>query len=212
MASMKYLKIGQVAKEAEVNIDTVRYYERRGLLPSPKRKESGYRQYLGDTVNRIRFIKHAQELGFSLDEIAELLSLKLDPVAACSDVKKKAEGKIAEIDGKIEMLGKMREALKCLVEMCAENRRVSECPILEALDKRKGGMIMNVDCYMSQGCGSEDDLRLNISRALAIEKVEAKVDFHRIDDAKAAVLGLTGSPSVFIDGTELQPQGTVGFS
>jgi Hg(II)-responsive transcriptional regulator len=210
--SMKYLKIGQVAKEADVNIDTVRYYERRGLLPPPKRKKSGYRQYLGDTVKRIRFIRHAQELGFSLDEIAELLSLKLDPVAACGNVKKKAEGKIAEIEGKIEMLQKMREALRCLVEMCVENRQVSECPILEALDKGKGAEITKVDCYMSQGCGSENALRKNISRALATENVEAKVSFHRIGDAKATALGLTGSPSVFINGNELQPQGTVGFS
>jgi hypothetical protein len=71
---------------------------------------------------------------------------------------------------------------------------------------------MKVDCYMSRGCGSEEALRQNISRALAIEKVEARVNFHRIDDAEAAALGLTGSPSVFINGNELQPQGTVGFS
>lgn len=209
---MKYLKIGQAAKEAGVNVDTVRYYERRGLLPSPQRKESGYRQYMGDTVKRIRFIKHAQELGFSLNEIAELLSLKLDPVAACSDVKKKAERKIAEIEEKLEMLRKMREALGCLVEMCEENREAGECPILEALDNSNGAEVTKVDCYMSQGCGSEDALRKNISRAIALEKGGAEVSFHRIDDAKASALGLTGSPSVFINGTELQPLATVGFS
>jgi len=209
---VKYLKIGQAAKEAGVNVDTVRYYERRGLLPSPQRKESGYRQYMGDTVKRIRFIKHAQELGFSLNEIAELLSLKLDPVAACSDVKKKAERKIAEIEEKLEMLRKMREALGCLVEMCEENREAGECPILEALDNSNGAEVTKVDCYMSQGCGSEDALRKNISRAIALEKGGAEVSFHRIDDAKASALGLTGSPSVFINGTELQPLATVGFS
>ncbi len=71
---------------------------------------------------------------------------------------------------------------------------------------------MKIDCYLSPGCGSEDALRENIARALVLEKIEAEVNFHRIDDAKAAALGLTGSPSVFIDGKELQPQGTVGFS
>ncbi len=71
---------------------------------------------------------------------------------------------------------------------------------------------MNIDCYMSKGCGSEEALRQNISLALAGEEAEASVNFHRIDDAKAAALGLTGSPSVFINSHELQPQGTVGFS
>ncbi len=71
---------------------------------------------------------------------------------------------------------------------------------------------MKIDCYLSPGCGSEEALRENITRALALEKVVAEVNFHRIDDAKAAALGLTGSPSVFINGKELQPQGAVGFS
>ncbi len=71
---------------------------------------------------------------------------------------------------------------------------------------------MNIDCYMSIGCGSEDDLRENITQALAIEKVHAKVNFHRIDDDKAMSLGLTGSPAVFINGKQLQPQGQAGFS
>ncbi len=71
---------------------------------------------------------------------------------------------------------------------------------------------MKIDCYLSPGCGSEEALRENITRALVIEKIEAEVNFHRVDDAKAVALGLTGSPSVFIDGKELQPQGTVGFS
>jgi hypothetical protein len=71
---------------------------------------------------------------------------------------------------------------------------------------------MKIDCYLSPGCGSEDALRENITRALLLEKIEAEVHFHRIDDAQAAALGLKGSPSVFIDGKELQPQGAVGFS
>ncbi len=209
---MKYLKIGQAAKEAGVSIDTVRYYEKRGLLPSPKRKESGYRQYLSDSVTRIRFIRHAQELGFSLCEISELLSLKLDPTAACGAVKRKAESKIAEIDGKIGMLRRMRDALESLTKTCTEDKRVSECPVLDALDSCKGADIMKIDCYMSGDCGSEGALRHNIDRALTAEKTEAEVSFHRIGEAEAAALGVTGSPSVFINGEELQPQGAVGFS
>jgi hypothetical protein len=73
-------------------------------------------------------------------------------------------------------------------------------------------MLMNIDCYLSQGCGSEEALRENITQALAIEKVKAEINFHKIDDEKAIALGLSGSPSVFVDGKEIQPQRTVGFS
>ena len=135
---MKYLTIGQLARKAEVNIDTIRYYERRGLLSPASRRESGYRQYLDDTVVRIHFIKHAKELGFSLDEIAELLSLKLDPKMKCGDVKKKAQEKINEIEGKIQILERMRQTLVRLTRMCEEGRQVSECPVLEALDEKAG--------------------------------------------------------------------------
>ncbi|MDA8240630.1 MAG: heavy metal-responsive transcriptional regulator [Nitrospiraceae bacterium] len=135
---MKYLTIGQLARKAEVNIDTIRYYERRGLISPSNRKESGYRQYLDDTVVRIHFIKHAKELGFSLDEIAELLSLKLDPKTKCGDVRKKAQEKINEIEGKIQILERMRQTLVRLTRMCEEGRQVSECPVLEALDENPG--------------------------------------------------------------------------
>ncbi len=135
---MKYLTIGELAKQAEVNIDTIRYYERRGLILPLRRKESGYRQYLDDAVVRIRFIRHAKELGFSLDEIAELLSLKLDPKTKCGDIKKHAQRKIVEIEGKIRMLERMRQTLVRLTNVCEEGRQVSECPILEALDQDLG--------------------------------------------------------------------------
>lgn len=135
---MKYLTIGQLAKQAEVTIDTIRYYERRGLLSPPRRKDSGYRQFLADTVLRIRFIKHAQNLGFSLDEIAELLSLRLDSTAKCGDIKEKARRKIREIESKMKMLERMRITLVELTKKCEEGRQVSECPILEALDQGIG--------------------------------------------------------------------------
>lgn len=127
---MKGLTIGQVAKGVEVNIETIRYYERQGLIPLPPRRESGYRQYPEDIVNRVRFIKRAQELGFSLKEVAELLSLRVGPNTTCGDVKKVADGKITEIEGKIQSLKRMRDALMRLVETCEENRQAEECPIL----------------------------------------------------------------------------------
>lgn len=134
---MKGLTIGQVATRGGVNVETIRYYERQGLIPPPPRHESGYRQYPEDTVNRVRFIKRAQELGFSLKEVAELLSLRIGPDATCGDVKKLADVKIAEIEGKIQSLERMRDALTRLVETCDENRQAEECPILWAFGNYK---------------------------------------------------------------------------
>ncbi len=135
---MKYLTIGQLAKKAGVNIDTIRYYEKQGLIPKPSRRESGYRQYSEDSVKRILFIKRAKELGFSLKEISELLSLRLGSSTTCGDVKKRADIKIAEIGEKIQTLQRMKTALIKLVKACEENRQAGECPMLEALDMNEG--------------------------------------------------------------------------
>jgi len=133
---MKSLTIGQLAKEAQVNVETVRHYERRGLMPEPPRRESGYRQYPLDSVARIRFIKRAQELGFSLQEISELLSLRIDPDTTCGDIKRKAELKVADIERKIRTLRGMKKALTKLVSSCRGRGPTSECPILEMLDSK----------------------------------------------------------------------------
>ncbi|GMT47624.1 MAG: MerR family transcriptional regulator [bacterium] len=134
---MESLTVGQLAKKAEVNIETIRYYERRGLIPKPSRRESGYRQYTQDTVTRIQFIKRAKELGFSLREILELLSLRLDPGTTCGDVKKRADIKIAEIEEKIRILRRMKRTLITLTMECKGSGPGRECPILEALDSEK---------------------------------------------------------------------------
>jgi MerR family mercuric resistance operon transcriptional regulator len=131
---MEALNIGQLAKKAKVNIQTVRYYERRGLLPDPPRRESGYRQYSNSDLARLHFIKHAKELGFSLREIKELLSLRVDPNTTCADVKKRAEAKLADVEEKILALQRIRKALGHLVGMCRGRGPTSECPILEALE------------------------------------------------------------------------------
>ncbi|RMH74266.1 MAG: MerR family transcriptional regulator [Gemmatimonadetes bacterium] len=131
---MKYLTIGKVAKQAQVNIQTIRYYERQELLPKPLRSESGYRQYTSDTVKRIRFIKHAQELGFSLKEIAELLALRVHADVACESVKSLAEAKIQDIELKIQSLQRMKQTLSTLVTCCEHRKNTSDCPILEALE------------------------------------------------------------------------------
>ncbi len=132
---MESLTIGQLAKKADVNIETVRYYERRGLIPEPPRRESGYRQYPVETVARILFIKRAKDIGFSLKEISELLSLRVDPDRSSSEVKKRAEAKIKDIEEKILILQRMKETLAGLVKGCDGCRPSSECPILKALEK-----------------------------------------------------------------------------
>lgn len=134
---MKGLTIGQVAKRAQVNIETIRYYERKGLISPPPRRESGYRQYPEDTVNRVQFIKQAQDLGFSLKEIVELLSLRVGPGTACGDVKRLAEAKIADIEGRIRTLQRMKEVLTKLTASCSRRGSTGKCPILEALDTKE---------------------------------------------------------------------------
>jgi len=131
---MRNLTIGQLARTARVNVETVRFYERRGLIPDPPRRESGYRQYSEDAVSRIQFIKRAKELGFSLKEIAELLSLRVDPDTTCGDLKRRAEIKIAGVEEKIRALQRIKKALTKLVVLCRGSGPSSECPIMEILN------------------------------------------------------------------------------
>ena len=132
---MTTLTIGDVAKQAQVNIETLRYYERRGIVPKPPRTRSNYRIYPEETVRRVRFIKHAQELGFSLKEIKELLSLRATRGTTCLDVRQRATTKIKEIDQKILSLQAMQDTLHKLVQQCAaRSGSLSECPILESFD------------------------------------------------------------------------------
>ena len=131
---MTGLKIGEVAKQAGVNLQTIHYYERRGLLSKPPRTESNYRAYPEDAVLRVRFVKRAQELGFSLKDIKELLSLRAAPRAKCAEVLKRAMGKVQDIDEKIATLRRMRTALSKLMDECQGALPISKCPILESLD------------------------------------------------------------------------------
>lgn len=134
---MRTLTIGRLAKEAGVNLETVRYYERRGLLPRPPRSESGYRLFPDEAAGRLRFIRRAQELGFSLAEIRELLSLRVSRTAKRTDVRKRAEAKIADIDARIRSLHSMKRALQKLTRVCAGCGPIADCPILETLDRKQ---------------------------------------------------------------------------
>lgn len=135
---MKLLSIGQVARRVGVGVETVRFYERRGLLQEPQRRRSGYRQYGEDAVARLRFIRRAKELGFTLREIGELLSVGQDPSAPAADVKRRAEAKIADIEARVRSLQRMRRALMKLTAACDEHGTVGECPLLETLTEDPG--------------------------------------------------------------------------
>ena len=128
------MTIGEVADRSNVNVQTIRYYERRGLLPTPRRSPSGYRQYSLHNVQRIRFIKRAQALGFSLDDISELLALRVAPSTNCEEVVHHAEVKLRDIEERIEALQQMSRSLKSLVGACRDRRTTSDCPILESLE------------------------------------------------------------------------------
>ena len=127
------MTIGQIARVAGVPAATVRYYERRGLIDPAPRTGSGYRKYGPETAERLRFIKRAQDLGFSLDEIQDLLGLRVDDPAACSAVEAKARHKIAQVDGMIRDLARIRDVLDGLAESCRIHAPTAECPILDAL-------------------------------------------------------------------------------
>jgi DNA-binding transcriptional MerR regulator len=116
-----------------VNIQTLRYYERRGLLQAPPRQPSGYREYTTHAVGVVRFVKRAQELGFSLDEVESLLDLAAGGPASCDKARGLATEKLAELDGKIVSLRAMQGSLRQLVTTCEKPRDQRECPLLEAL-------------------------------------------------------------------------------
>ena len=130
------MKIGEVAERVGVNPQTIRYYEREGLLPEPPRLASGYRMFPEIAVRRVRFIKRAQELGFSLAEIRDLLSLRDDAGAGARQMRERTKAKIADIEKKIRTLRAIKDALNRMTEKCSGCGPLSECPILDELDAK----------------------------------------------------------------------------
>lgn len=132
---MEALTIGKAAKKAGVGVETIRFYERRGLIEQPRKPgDAGFRVYSADTIRRVRFIRRAQDLGFSLREIQELLALRTDPSADCSDVRDRAAAKVEEVDQKIDELKQIRAALHTVIDACPGRGALGACTILEALD------------------------------------------------------------------------------
>jgi Cu(I)-responsive transcriptional regulator len=131
---MEKLTRGRLAKSSGVHPETIRYYEQNGLLPIPARSESNYRLFDRESIDRVHFIKRAQSVGFSLDEIRLLLSLKYAEDATCEPVRQLAKEKLAELDQKIQALHAMKALLEGLVEICpGGDEPIEECPILDHL-------------------------------------------------------------------------------
>lgn len=128
---MKTMTIGRLAKQAGVNIDTIRFYERRGLMPPPARRSSGYREYDAAEVGRLNFIRRAKRLGFSLDEIAELLILSSGTDMAA--IREAATAKLLEVEKRIKEMQRIRHGLKVVIEKCPGHGSPSDCPIVNSL-------------------------------------------------------------------------------
>lgn len=129
------MKIGELAKRAEVPIDTVRYYEREGLIPPPVRRASGYRDYLEADVDRLRFMRRAKALGFTLHEIRDLLSLTAMGGDDMTELNTQTQAKLRDVEERIHALTRIREALQSLVTACPGHGALDRCPILAALSE-----------------------------------------------------------------------------
>ena len=133
-AAMNGLTIGRLAKQVGIGIETVRFYERQGLIEPPPRTDSNYRVYPEEEVSRLRFIKKAKSLGFTLSEIKELLFLRHDPHATKADIKNRTLAKITDVKQKISDLTRIQKALEHLASSCDGHGPLEDCPILKALD------------------------------------------------------------------------------
>ncbi len=132
---METLTISKAANHAGVNVETIRFYERKGLIVQPlKPRDGGYRTYPNETIQRIRFIRQAQELGFSLREIEELLTLRAEPDTDCADVRKRASAKLEEVERKIVQLEKIGSALQTVIASCPSRGGLDSCSIIEAME------------------------------------------------------------------------------
>ncbi|KZS69415.1 MAG: MerR family transcriptional regulator [Mycobacterium pseudokansasii] len=128
------MRTSEVATQAQVNVQTLRYYERRGLLPEPRRTRSGYRAYTPEAVRVVRFVKRAQQLGFTLDDIEDLLRLAKGGPDSCDEARAMARSRIGELQQRIEQLEGMRDALVRLVDTCDRPRSKRDCPILQDIE------------------------------------------------------------------------------
>ncbi len=129
------LTISRLAARSGVGVETIRFYERKGLLERPVRPSRGYRKYPPEAAKRIRFVRRAKELGFTLQEVAELLDLRVDAASACADMRTRASAKLEDVTGRIADLQRMAEGLSGLISACDLSVPTTPCPILDALER-----------------------------------------------------------------------------
>jgi MerR family copper efflux transcriptional regulator len=135
MTTNESMTIGKISKATDIGIETIRNYERQGLIPPPKRSSSGYRLYPKSSIQRLRFINQSKSLGFSLSDIGEILSLSSTSNTSCGEVQEHIQTKIKDIDKRIERLLRIKQALEKLENQCNENPSSEECPILKLLQE-----------------------------------------------------------------------------
>lgn len=133
---MKTVKIGEIAKRSGIGVETIRFYEREGLLQEPERRPSGYRQYDESTVERLDYIRRTKELGFTLAEIRELLELSFAAHSHCDHIRQRADTKIADIEEKIRSLQQMKRSLGKIVKRCRAENSAEHCPLVHKTMKR----------------------------------------------------------------------------
>ena len=185
------LTIGALAKRADVGVETIRFYERRGLLRKPSRPTTGFRVYPEEAVRRIQFIRHAQELGFTLEETTALLALRVTAGSSCAAVRSRAAVKLADVEARIQQMERIRGALEKLVASCPGRGAITSCTILEALESssldpeaskvrraqtQKGGrdlksLEVRIEGMHCQGCASTIQALLAHERGVKSAKV-----------------------------------------
>lgn len=225
---MKVLTIGRAAEGAGVGVETIRFYERRGLIDQPRKPaRSGFRTYPDNVVPRLRFIRRAQAMGFSLGEIGELLSLRAAPAADCGKVREHAASKLAEVDRKLGELHRMRAALEVVVAACPARGALRRCTILEALEgtamvqepargvprnnrtRRKSGMksiTLKIEGMHCDGCaqtiealvGAEEGVK---AIAVTYKTGEARILFDPARTSEAKLIALIKRPGFRVAGT-----------
>lgn len=182
---MGSLAIGALAKRAGVGVETVRFYERRGLVRRPARPRIGYRAYPEDAVGRIRFIRNAQGLGFSLQEIKELLELRLKAGTSCAAVRSRAAAKVADVKRRLADLERIRIALDKLVAACPGRGALASCTILEALDS---AAIITPE---SRPTGAKRRQK-SLSGALPMKSLEMKIDGMQCEGCASTIQSILG--------------------
>ncbi len=177
---MERLTIGPLARQAGVGVETVRFYERRGLLRQPSPPSTGYRIYPAETIGRIRFIRHAQALGFTLEEIAALLALRVTPGSSCAAVRGRAAVKLADVETRIAKLEQIRGALEKLVASCPGRGALRNCTILEALGSVDPGLPTKASPTAHRGT----------KRATSMKSIEVKIEGMHCEGCAATIQAL----------------------